>query len=193
MTEPTITCPNCKIEIKLTESLAAPLIEATRKEFEKRLSQKNADIAKQESALREREDALSRDRETIDAQVTEKMSMERAKIISEEARKARLAVATDLEQKTTELENLKEAVKQQDEKLAEAQKAQIDHIRKTRELDDAIRAMELTIEKRIQESLDTTRQQARREAEEQLKFKVMEKEQTISAMQKQIAELNPNS
>jgi hypothetical protein len=72
MTEPTITCPNCKIEIKLTESLAAPLIEATRKEFEKRLSQKNADIAKQESALREREDALSRDRETIDSQVLPK-------------------------------------------------------------------------------------------------------------------------
>jgi len=28
MTEPTITCPNCKTEIKLTESLAAPLIES---------------------------------------------------------------------------------------------------------------------------------------------------------------------
>lgn len=27
MTEPTITCPNCKTKIKLTESLAAPLIE----------------------------------------------------------------------------------------------------------------------------------------------------------------------
>ena len=34
MTEPTITCPNCKTEIKLTESLAAPLIVATRKQFE---------------------------------------------------------------------------------------------------------------------------------------------------------------
>lgn len=30
MTEPTIVCPNCKTEIKLTESLAAPLIESTR-------------------------------------------------------------------------------------------------------------------------------------------------------------------
>ena len=30
MTEPTITCPNCKTEIRLTESLAAPLITATR-------------------------------------------------------------------------------------------------------------------------------------------------------------------
>ena len=29
MTEPTIICPNCKTEIKLTESLAAPLIAAT--------------------------------------------------------------------------------------------------------------------------------------------------------------------
>ena len=34
MTEPTITCPSCKSEIKLTESLAAPLIAATRAQFE---------------------------------------------------------------------------------------------------------------------------------------------------------------
>ena len=31
MAEPTITCPNCKTEIKLTESLAAPLIVHTTK------------------------------------------------------------------------------------------------------------------------------------------------------------------
>ena len=30
MTEPTIVCPNYKTEIKLTESLAAPLIVAAR-------------------------------------------------------------------------------------------------------------------------------------------------------------------
>ena len=29
MAEPTVTCPNCKTEIKLTESLAAPLLEAS--------------------------------------------------------------------------------------------------------------------------------------------------------------------
>lgn len=34
MTEPTITCPKCKTEIKLTESLAAPFIESIRREFE---------------------------------------------------------------------------------------------------------------------------------------------------------------
>lgn len=40
MTEPIITCPKCKTEIKLTESLAAPLIESTRREFDQRLIKK---------------------------------------------------------------------------------------------------------------------------------------------------------
>jgi len=33
MAEPTIICPKCKNEIKLTKSLAASLIEATRLDF----------------------------------------------------------------------------------------------------------------------------------------------------------------
>ena len=56
-TEPTIKCPKCNAEIKLTESLAAPLIESTRREFELRLAKKDADIVKRESSLREKEEA----------------------------------------------------------------------------------------------------------------------------------------
>jgi hypothetical protein len=119
--------------------LAAPLIETTRKEFEKRLSQKDADIVKRESTVREKEEALSKAKEAIDEQVAEKVKLERAQIISEEAKKARLAVASDLEQKSAELKNLNDVLNQQSEKLAEAQKAQVELIRKQRELDDAKR------------------------------------------------------
>ncbi len=49
--------------------------------------------------------------------------------------------------------------------------------------------MDLTIEKRVQESLTGVREKARKEADEQLSLKVMEKEQTILSMQKQIEEL----
>ena len=80
-------------------------------------------------------------------------------------------------------------LKQRDVKLAEAQKAQADLIRKQRELDDARREIELTIEKRIQEGLAATRVQARKEVEDEQKLKVMEKEQIIAAMQKQIEDL----
>lgn len=41
MTEPTITCPKCKNEIKLTESLALTLITTTSKRAELRTTKKN--------------------------------------------------------------------------------------------------------------------------------------------------------
>jgi hypothetical protein len=189
MVEPTITCPNCHTEIKLTESLAAPIIESIRREYEQRLAKKDAEIARRETSLRAQEEMLSKAREAIDDQVAEKLQQARAKIVAEEAKKAKLALATDLDQKTKEIADLQEVLKKRDVKLAEAQKAQAELIRKQRELDDAKREFDLTVEKRIQEGLAITRQQARKEAEEQLKFKVMEKEQTIASMQKQIEEL----
>lgn len=189
MTEPTITCPNCKTEIKLTESLAAPLIESTRRDYEKRLALKDTDIAKKEESLREREEAIAKAKQAIDAQVTAKLAEERTKIVSEESKKAKLALQSDIDQKARELAELQEVLTQRDMKLAEAQKAQADLIRQKRELDDARRELELTVEKRVQDGLSVTREQAKKEAEEGLKLKVLEKEQTIASMQAQIEEL----
>ncbi|MFH0792593.1 MAG: DUF2130 domain-containing protein, partial [bacterium] len=98
-------------------------------------------------------------------------------------------LGAELEQKSQELTDMQEVLKNRDEKLAEAQKAQVDLLRKQRELDDAKRELDLTVEKRVQEGLGATREQARKEAEEGLKLKVAEKEQTIASMQKQIEEL----
>jgi len=193
MTEPTIICPNCKTEIKLTESLAAPLIEATRRQYEEKLAQKDADIAAREKAAREKEKELAEARARLDEQVAdqvaEQLKKDRARIAEEEARKAKLAAASDLEEKTRELSELQEVLKQNNAKLAEAQKAQAELIRKQRELDDAKRELELTVETRVQESLAEAREKAKKEVEESMRLKVAEKEQTITSMQKQIEEL----
>lgn len=197
MAEPTIICPNCKTEIKLTESLAAPLIESTRKQFEEQVARKDSDIAQREQAVRDKEKQLADTRSKLDeqvaSQVEEQLKKDHARIATEEARKAKLALSTDFEEKARELADLQEVLKTRDAKLAEAQKAQADLIKKQRELDDARREMDLTIEKRVQEGLTATREQARKEAEEALKLKVSEKEQTIAAMQKQIEELKRKS
>jgi hypothetical protein len=193
MTEPTITCPNCKTEIRLTESLAAPLIAATRKQFEQQIALKDDEIAKREQGIREKEKQLTDARNKLDEQVTgqveEQLKKDRIRIAAEEARKAKQAAATDLEQKAREVADLQEVLKSQEAKLAEAQKTQAELMRKQRELDDARRELELTVEKRVQEGLAVTRQQARKEAEDEQRLKVMEKEQTIAAMQKQIEDL----
>ncbi|MDF0675068.1 MAG: DUF2130 domain-containing protein [Nitrospira sp.] len=189
MSEPTIICPSCKTEIKLTESLAAPLLESTRREYEKRLAQKDADVAKRDAALREWEEALSKSQQALDEQVAEKLRQERAKIVIEEGKKAKLALQNDLDQKAKEVADLNDILRQRDAKLAEAQKAQAELLRKQRELDDAKRELDLTVEQRVQEGLAVTREKAKKEAEEGLKLKVLEKEQTIASMQKQIEEL----
>jgi hypothetical protein len=151
--DPTITCPHCKGEVRLTESLAAPLVEATRTQYEA------------------------------------KLRTERAAIAKAEAEKAKLALAADLEQKAKDLADLQAVLVERDKKLAEAQQAQAEALKKQRELDDARRELDLTVEKQVQAALTTARAQAKQEAETDLKMKMAEKEQTISAMQRQIEEL----
>src|SRR5215472_4610412 len=189
MSEPTIVCPSCKTEIKLTESLAAPLIESTRREYEKRLAQKDADVAKREASVREREDAVSKAQQTIDDQVAEKLRTERSRIATEEAKKAKLALQTEIDEKTQALADYQEVINQQNAKLAEAQKAQADLFRQKRELDDAKREIDLTVEKRVQDGLAANREQGKKEAEESMKLKVLEKEQTIASLLKQVEDL----
>ncbi len=189
MIEPVITCPQCKIDIKLTESLAAPLITATRERYEKRLAEKDAEYAHREGQLRDREAKIASAQRNLQAEIAAKMVQERNKIAAEEFNRAKLTLANDLEQKIKAIGELQEVLKERDLKLAEAQRAQVEVLKKQRELEDAKREIELTIEKRVQQSLTAMREQGRKEAEEELKLKVFEKEQTISSMQKQIEEL----
>lgn len=193
MTETTITCPNCNSVVPLTESLAAPLIAATRQQFEAQLQQKDQAIALREEGIRDQEKQLAEAKrglnEQVAQQVAKQLQAERQRMIEEETRKAKQAAAAELEHKSRELADLNEVLKQRDVKLAEAQKAQAELIKKQRELDDAKRELELTVEKRVQANLSEVRNQAKREAEEGLKLRVMEKDQTIASMQQKIEEL----
>jgi hypothetical protein len=189
MSEPIVICPQCGSEIKLTESLAAPLLLSVRREYEQRLTQKDVDIAKREQLIQQREAMLQKTKDTLDEQVAQKVQQERARIAAEEAKKAKLALGGDLEQKSKQIGELQDILKQRDAKLAEAQQAQAEVIRKQRDLDDAKRELELTIEKRVQADLGAAREKAKMEAGEELKLKVLEKEQTIASMQKQIEDL----
>jgi hypothetical protein len=189
VTEPQIVCPNCHTEIKLTESLAAPLVAETRRQFEQQLAAKEADIGRREAALKKTQDDLAKAREAIDEQVAARLKAERASIAETEAKKARTALANDLEQRDRQLAELRQNLVANNTKLAEAQAAQAEIMRKSRELDDAKREVELTVEKKVQENLTAIRDRAKLEAEEALKAKVSEKEAQIAGMQRQIEDL----
>ncbi len=99
MTEPTITCPNCRTEVKLTDSLAAPLIETTRTQYEQKLAVKEAEIAARETSVRKQREDLTKDRESIDEIVKARLNTEREAIAADESRKAKALLGLDLEKK----------------------------------------------------------------------------------------------
>ena len=189
MSDPQIICPQCSTPIKLTESLAAPLIAQTRKQFEAQLASKEAEFSSRETVLRQTQQDLVKAREAIDEEVANKLKAERVSISEIEARKARVALADELEQRDKQLAELQQILNANSAKLAEAQQAQVDVLRKQRELDDARRELDLNVEKKVQESLVAVHAKAKLDAEEGLKAKLSEKEHQISGMQRQIEDL----
>ena len=189
MTEPRIVCPKCNTSMKLTESLAAPLIAKARKQVEQQLAEKVKEFAKREVTLRKSQKAIAQARQAMDTEIAKKLQIERTAIAESEAVKARLALGADIEQRDRLLTELQHNLDANNAKLADAQRAHADVIRKTRELDDAKRELDLSVQRKVQESLAAVRDQAKAEAEDSLKTKVSEKEAQITGMQRQIEEL----
>jgi len=175
--------------MKLTESLAAPLIAKARKQVEQQLAEKVKEFAKREVTLRKSQKAIAEARQAMDTEIAKKLQIERTAIAESEAVKARLALGADIEQRDRLLTELQHNLDANNAKLADAQRAHADVIRKTRELDDAKRELDLSVQRKVQESLAAVRDQAKAEAEDSLKAKVSEKEAQITGMQRQIEEL----
>lgn len=182
MNEPTITCPKCRTEIKLTESLAAPIIEATREKYRQHFHTR-------EAALQQQQQELTRAREEFDKRLEDRIASERTKIAVEEAKKARLLLEVDLNDSAAQIVNLRETLAARDEKLKAAQQAQAELIRKERELEDAKREIELTVQRRVSETVGAERERAKLEAGESLQLKLRGKEEQIASMQRKIEEL----
>ncbi len=130
MSDLNIQCPNCGAEIKLTESLAQPLVQKMREDFQRshskdreaanRLEAANAKIAEREALLRTQREKLEAEKASMDEQVRRLAEEQRKKIAQEEARRAQEGAAGELEAKDRELHDVQELLKIRDAKLAEA-------------------------------------------------------------------------
>jgi hypothetical protein len=187
--EPTLHCPNCNHEIRLTESLAAPLLAETRQRFQEQLASKDAEIERKTDALRLEREQLVKDREQIEDQVAKRLTAERARLVAAESKKAREAAAGELQAKEAEAADLRATLLTNNAKLAEAQKQQAELMRQQRALEEEKRELDLTIEKRVQASIRGIQIKARQEADEAARLRVAEKDQTIESMTRTIEEL----
>ena len=193
MSESIIICSKCKNKIKLTESLAAPIIEATNQKFEKLLLNKDLEIATHEKAIFNREEQLNKDKKLFSEKLANKIQEKevelRQEIAIEEARKAKLCIEIELKNKESRLLESQEAIENLNNKLAASQEKEIEFLKKQRLLKDKEREMELTIEQAIQNKSEEIHQKAHKEAVDSVNLKVSEKDLQIKSMIKKIDEL----
>ena len=187
--EATLHCPNCNHEIRLTESLAAPLLAETRQRFQQQLASKDAEMERKTEALRLEREQVAKDREQVEDQVAKRLTAERAQLVAAESKKAREAAAAELRAKESEAAELRATLLANTMKLAEAQKQQAELMRQQRALEEEKRELDLTIEKRVRASISEIQIKARQEADEAARLRVAEKDQTIESMTRTIEEL----
>jgi len=146
-------------------------------------------MARKVEALRLEREQLAKARERVEEQVSNRLAAERNQLIAAEAKKARDAAAANLQAKEAEAAELRRNLEVNNAKLAEAQQQQAELMRRQRALDDEKRELDLTVEKRVQESIGVIQIKARQEADEAARLRVAERDQTIESMARTIEEL----
>jgi hypothetical protein len=191
--EQTLECPQCGHEMKVTESLAAPLIAAVERKYQQQMREQQVAIAGREQEVLTRSAELERQAADAERRMAEevrvRLQAERKQLAAEEAERAKRMVAVELEQQATELKEREARLEALTGKLKEAQEQEAAFLREKRALDDERRELKLQIERQVQQELDTVRRQAKTQAEEQMALQVRDKDDAIQALRRQIDEL----
>lgn len=193
MDDAVVKCPECNADVPITEALTAPLLEAARvkmREYhEREIAKVREEVTAREAALRQQEEDVAKKLASVDEQVESRTRAERVRIAEEEAAKARLIVQDDLTAQSGQIKVLEEALQKRDEKIAQAQKLEVELIRKQRELEDQKASLDVTIERRLSEEREGLREKAKREADESWQLKDRENKILNQQLQQKIEEL----
>jgi hypothetical protein len=177
--EQTMQCPQCGYEMKVTESLAAPLIAAVERKYQQQIREQQAAIDCREREVASRSAEL--DKQAADAerrmseQVRIRLEAERKQLAAQEAERAQRQVAAELDRQAGELKDREARLESLTGKLKAAQEQEADFLRQKRALDDERRELKLQVERQVQQELEAVRRQAKSQAEEQMGLQVRDK------------------
>lgn len=209
MSSPEIECPHCGESFELTSALAAPLLEVEREkardearralesersEIESRAAEKArlemaGRLAASESAVADRDQKLRfaqeaelaarKAREEADqAKRDIELSVQR-RVDEVRVEAVRGAIATANRDAEAKLAAKDEELQRKDEKLKQAQAAEIEALRIKQEAEDAMREVELTVSRRLDEERIKVRDLAVRERDDEHRLKLAEKDKQL--------------
>jgi hypothetical protein len=177
-----ITCPNCRTEIEITEAIASQLKASALAEAEAQLGPVRQRLKQQQDELARQEEQLQQKAEAVEEQVKSKLAQERPTL--ERMIRERVSQERDVE-----LKDQAAAIAELKAKVQQANEKELGFLKKERELQARVEAVELEVTRRTHEQLEKVREQALKELDEQHRLRLMEKEQQVEGLRRQIDEL----
>jgi hypothetical protein len=177
-----VTCPSCSAEIEITEALESQFRTRLKAELEAETRKKDAALQKREAELKQQTEELNAQRKSIEDEVAAKLEAATKKISAEAQLKAR-------EQANLEIEAAQNELTQTKAKLQEAQKLELEARKERAALQQAKEALELEVQRKLDEERGKVRAQAKQEADEEHRLKLAEKEKLIASMNERIEDL----
>lgn len=174
MSDQIIACPKCGEQIPLNDALTGKIREQLQTELEKGVVEKEVQLAIKEKALQEGQ-------KNIDELVSKKVDSEKAKILT--------AAKEEADKKLgLEMQNLKKADAEKEKELEEMRKKAIEALDKARELETKDKNRELEFAQKMDEASKKIAEQAKLDADDASKKKLLEKDKTIEQMQRALEE-----
>lgn len=182
MQDETISCPNCGVEIELTEALTGKIRQGLVAEVRVEAEKKQKALEKQAASLLAKEQEIASQKKALDKTVADRLEAERRNLTKE--------IQANIEKEfRLKNESLEQELKEKSAKLSEAQRKEMNLLKKQRELQERQEALDLEIERKIAEERKAIRGKALEEAAEAQNLKMREKDDLINSLRGKVGDL----
>jgi len=182
MTEQTIKCPYCKKDILLTEALTHQIQERVRYELGVEVEKKEKDLEKREAELVEKVKTVENSQKNINEEINRKLEIEKQTLLKKALQEAEGRVSL-------ELKDLREQIQEKDKKIEESEEKELELRKKQREIDAREKSLELDMTRKLDSERKKIEEETSKRISEEQGLKLLEREETIAGLKKQIDEL----
>jgi len=177
-----IKCPNCGHEFDVENVIAADLDQKYQQQYQQKLQSSLQKVEADKKKLEEEQVQFEEKKKKENEIFAQKLQAEKLKLSSELQEQLTKSIASDFENKLILLQNNN---KDNEEKLKEARKKELEFLQKEQQLKNREAEMEIELQKKLQEARGTLSEQIRlqeneknalKETEFQLKLKELEKQ-----------------
>ena len=182
MTEQTIKCPNCHKDIPLTELLTHQIREKVKSELGIEVEKKEKDLEKREAELIEKVKTVENSQKNINEEINRKLEIEKQALLKKATQEAEGRVSL-------ELKDLKGQIQEKDKKIEESEEKELELRKKQREIEAREKSIELDMTRKLDSERKKIEEETSKRISEEQGLKLLEREETIAGLKKQIDEL----